>query len=49
MLSRVREFLARASLIAVQVQCRPDFPLENLSMDVVKQGAAKRRAPRRDL
>ena len=31
---RVREFLARASLIAVWVQCRPDFPLENLSMDV---------------
>ena len=26
--------LARASLIAVKVQCRPDFPLENLSMDV---------------
>ena len=25
---------ARASLIAVKVQCRPDFPLENLSMDV---------------
>ena len=26
--------LARASLIEVKVQCRPDFPLENLSMDV---------------
>ena len=26
--------LARASLIAVKVQSRPDFPLENLSMDV---------------
>ena len=26
--------LARASLIAVNIQCRPDFPLENLSMDV---------------
>ena len=26
--------LARASLIAVKVQCRPDFPLENLSMNV---------------
>ena len=26
--------LARASLIAVKVQCRPNFPLENLSMDV---------------
>ena len=26
--------LARASLIAVKVQCRPDFPLENLPMDV---------------
>ena len=26
--------LARASLIAVKVQCRPDFPRENLSMDV---------------
>ena len=26
--------LAKASLIAVKVQCRPDFPLENLSMDV---------------
>ena len=26
--------LARASLIAVKVQCRPDFPLENLSMDM---------------
>ena len=26
--------LARASLIGVKVQCRPDFPLENLSMDV---------------
>ena len=26
--------LARASLIAVKVQCSPDFPLENLSMDV---------------
>ena len=26
--------LARASLIAFKVQCRPDFPLENLSMDV---------------
>ena len=26
--------LARASLIAFKVQCRPDFPLENLSVDV---------------
>ena len=26
--------LARASLIAVKVQSRPDFPLENLSMDM---------------
>ena len=26
--------LARASLIAIKIQCRPDFPLENLSMDV---------------
>ena len=26
--------LARASLIAVKIQCRPDFPLENLSVDV---------------
>ena len=26
--------LARARLIAVKVQCRPHFPLENLSMDV---------------
>ena len=26
--------LARASLIGVKVQCRPDFPLENMSMDV---------------
>ena len=26
--------LARASLIAVKVQCRPDFPLENLFMGV---------------
>ena len=26
--------LARASLIGVKVQCRPDFPRENLSMDV---------------
>ena len=30
--------LARASLIAVKVPCRPDFPLENRSMDV---GAAR--------
>ena len=26
--------LARASLIAVKVQCRPDFPWKNLSMDM---------------
>ena len=26
--------LARASLLAVKIQCRPDFSLENLSMDV---------------
>ena len=26
--------LARASLLAVWVQCRPDFPLEHLSMDI---------------
>ena len=30
--------LARASLVAVYVRCRPDFPLENLSMDVGPAG-----------
>ena len=34
LLPQGEEVLARASLIAVKVQCRPDFPLENLSMDV---------------
>ena len=35
LLPQGEEFLPRASLIAVKIQCRPDFPLENLSMDVV--------------
>ena len=34
MLPQGEGVLARASLIAVKVQCRPDFPLENLSMVV---------------
>ena len=34
LLPQGEEFLPRASLIAVKVQCRPDSPLENLSMDV---------------
>ena len=32
---RVREFQQKASLIATQVQCRPDSPWENLSMGLI--------------